>query len=459
MAADIAILGGGMAGFGAAHRLSKDGIRPILYEARAAIGGHTSTHVYDGFTFDEGPHISFTSNERIQELFARSVGGKYERLKAYVNNYWRGHWIKHPAQVNLHGLPEELVVACIADFVAASRIEKPEINNYEGWLYATFGRTFADTFPIEYTRKYHCTEARNLTTDWLGPRLYRPKLAEMLLGALRSEPLDVHYVDHFRYPAEGGFVTYLNAFLPMADIRCGHRVTKIDVKNKVLRFENGVSASYGSLVSSIPLPRLVPLIESAPEDVRAAAALLSCSQVVLVNVGLNREIDTRAQWTYFYDDDICFARLSFPGRFSRSLVPEGCGSIQAEVYFSEKWKPLTNRPEDWIEPTIDGLLKCGLVRDRAEIIHTSTIFAPFANVIFDHDRPRALETVHGYLDDVGVAYCGRYGDWGYIWTDQAFMSGERAATAALERRSQAGSTASGQSAHRQARVSRRTARS
>ena len=28
-------------------------------------------------------------------------------------------------------------------------------------------------------------------------------------------------------------------------------------------------------------------------------------------------------------------------------------------------------------------------------------------------------------------YCGRYGDWGYMWTDESFISGERAAEKAL----------------------------
>jgi hypothetical protein len=32
-----------------------------------------------------------------------------------------------------------------------------------------------------------------------------------------------------------------------------------------------------------------------------------------------------------------------------------------------------------------------------------------------------------------VGYCGRYGDWGYMWTDESYISGERAAEAALSR--------------------------
>jgi protoporphyrinogen oxidase len=431
-AKQIAILGSGMAGFGAAHKLHAAGRRGCLYEQRPTAGGHTSTHFYDdGFTFDEGPHISFTSDKRLQDLFSGNIGGKYEVMKAYVNNYWRGHWIKHPAQINLHGLPTDLIINCLKDFIAAGSVHDPVIDNYEDWLVASYGRTFAQTFPMEYTKKYHTTEAKNLTLDWLGPRLYRPTLDEVLLGALKPEPLDVHYVDHFRYPTRGGFVSYLRPFEPIVDLKCGYKVTSIDVTARTLSFANGETAPFAQIVSSIPLPTLLPMIKGAPKDVLDAAALLACTQVVLVNIGLNRPVDTRAQWTYFYDDDICFARLSFPPGFSPTMVPEGCGSIQAEVYFSAKYRPLTNKPEDWIEPVIDDLLKCGLVTDRSDVIHKSVIYAPFAQVIFDHDRPKALATVHGYLDEVGIRYCGRYGDWLYIWTDQAFKSGEAAAERAL----------------------------
>ena len=34
---------------------------------------------------------------------------------------------------------------------------------------------------------------------------------------------------------------------------------------------------------------------------------------------------------------------------------------------------------------------------------------------------------------MGIAYCGRYGDWAYIWTDESFMSGENAAEKVMRR--------------------------
>jgi len=57
----------------------------------------------------------------------------------------------------------------------------------------------------------------------------------------------------------------------------------------------------------------------------------------------------------------------------------------------------------------------------------------YANVIYDHDRAPALEVVHGYLDDVGIDYCGRYGNWDHAWTDEAFVSGEETASRVLDR--------------------------
>lgn len=433
---NIVIIGAGFAGFGASHQLREEGIEATIYEKRPVHGGHTSTHKYnDGYLFDEGPHISFTKNTRLQKLFAESIAGSYERLRASVNNYWQGHWIKHPAQVNLHGLPDDLVVGCIRDFMAATTAdEKPgHFANYEEWLLASFGETFARTFPATYTRKYHTTDACNLTTDWLGPRLYRPKIEEVLRGALVQATTDVHYVDHFRYPSEGGFVSYLNGFRERSRVECSSEIVEIDPKAKTVRTADGRAITYDALISSVPLPRLVPGIKGTPPDVLEAAAKLACTEVVLVNIGISKSHVRDDHWTYFYDEDIIFARLSYPSNFSSRVAPKDCSALQAEVYFSDKWKPRDKPPEAYIEPVIDGLLKAGLIEDRAQVNHTSTIVAPYANIIFDHDRPAALKTVHAYLDDVGVGYCGRFGDWGYIWTDQAFASGEKAARKALSK--------------------------
>src|SRR5262249_41428372 len=153
--------------------------------------------------------ISFTKEPRIQDLLAGYVDQKYESVQINLNNYWRGIRITHPAQLHLNVLPKDLTVEIIADFVKEHSIQR-DVKNYEDWLVASYGRKFAELFPMTYTRKYHLTNASNMSTDWLGPRMYRPSLEELLRGALAPWKPETHYITNFRYPSRGGFISYLH---------------------------------------------------------------------------------------------------------------------------------------------------------------------------------------------------------------------------------------------------------
>jgi protoporphyrinogen oxidase len=431
---DIMILGTGMAGCGAAYRLHTEGIIATVHDKAGAAGGLTSSvQDEDGLLFDMGPHISFTQDPRIQGLFAASVGQQYETVEVNLNNYWRGHWPKHPVQLHLHGLPDDVVIKVIEDFVREHQAAEPPINNYDDWLVASFGRTFAELFPGQYTRKYHTTTPANMTTDWLGPRLYRPSLAEVLRGALSPSAPQAHYITQFRYPTHGGFVSYLGKFLPLANIRLNSEAVAIDPRAREVRFADGQVAQYDALVSSVPLPELIRMVKGAPPDVVAASRRLACSTCVLVNIAVARRDLSSAHVTYFYDEDICFSRAHFPHMLSPNNAPPGLGGIQAEVYFSTKYKPLSGTPESYIEPVLHDLRRCGILRDSDHIISRKATLVQYANVIFDLERPAAVKTVHDFLTDVGIIYCGRHGEWAYLWTDESFRSGEQAAERALAR--------------------------
>ena len=107
---NILILGSGMAGLGAAHRLRSEGRKARVLDKNAYPGGHTTTHIRDGYVFDEGPHVSFTKNERIKKFFAEAINNDYLSIDAYIDNYWRGQYIRHPVITNMHGMPRDVVV-------------------------------------------------------------------------------------------------------------------------------------------------------------------------------------------------------------------------------------------------------------------------------------------------------------------------------------------------------------
>ena len=139
-------------------------------------------------------------------------------------------------QLHLHGLPEDVIVKVITDFVEERQAPERPVKNYADWLLASFGRTFAELFPMQYTRKYHLTTAENMSTDWLGPRIYRPSLEEVLRGALSPSAPHVHYITHFRYPSDGGFMSYLKKFVPLGNLKLNHELVSIDPRARQLTF-------------------------------------------------------------------------------------------------------------------------------------------------------------------------------------------------------------------------------
>jgi protoporphyrinogen oxidase len=428
----VIVLGSGMGALGAASHVVDTGLPVALYDANSYPGGHTATFsVGGGFLFDDGPHVSFTKDERIRDLLARNVDGAFEDVKARINNYWHGTWIPHPVQMHLHGLPTDLIVSIISDFVSARETGDGPVDNYEEWLRVAYGDTFAEAFPMVYGRKYHTTTMDRLTTDWLGPRMYRPSLDELLRGALGQGDAETHYVTSFRYPSHGGFQSYLQPMFERLDPRLGCRVTAVDPAQRTVGFADGTVVRYDRLISSIPLPDFVPMVSGAPDDVTAATQRLSFSSAVMVNLGVARDDISDAHISYVYDEDVIFPRLNFPHLLSPGNVPRGAGSIQAELYFSDRYHPLRVSPESLIDVVISDLVRIGVLRETDQILVREARLARYANVIYDHDRAAAVETIHGYLDDVGIAYCGRYGDWNHSWTDESYLSGEGAAEAAL----------------------------
>jgi protoporphyrinogen oxidase len=429
----IAVLGTGMAGLGAGYALESASLPFTCYDKNPYLGGHTRSFRYDnGLVFDEGGHISFTNNTHVKDVLAENIRGHFEERNLAIDNFWHGYRIRHPVQCNMRGLPAELVIKIIQDFVSMQGREPQGGPSYAHWLYETYGKTFAETFPMVYGLKYHTTTMDRLTTDWIGPRMYRASLEELLRGAIEGGVNGAHYVGRFRYPSAGGFVSYLEPFAERFMIKLNHRLVRLDPRQKMLYFDNGNQVLYDQVISSIPLPDLIPLIDGAPRNVLDCASKLAFTQAVLINIGVDRPDLSDTAITYFYDEDIIFSRINLPHMFSENNAPPGCGTIQAEIYFSDKYRPFMGTPNALIEPVITDLRRCGFIRDNDSIMLKQATLNRYANVIFDMDRPSAVATIHAFLDEVGVHYCGRYGNWDHAWTDEAFLSGEKAAQKAAD---------------------------
>ncbi|MCX6079907.1 MAG: FAD-dependent oxidoreductase [Chloroflexi bacterium] len=421
----ITILGAGLAGLSASQRLTRSGYQVNVYEKNSHTGGHAASHKVSGFTFDEGIHVSFTKRPDIQQLLAAGVGGKFFEYDALPTNYWYGTWANHPLQSNLYGLPVDVVEKCLIDFVKAREENIYEIRTYADWCYHNLGKTFSEEFIFRYTKKYWTTEAYQMSADWVSLRVFVPTLEEMIHGALMINETNHHYITQFRYPHQEGFSAYVNAVSAGQNVQFNRHLTEIDLKRRELTFATGEKTYYEILVSSLPLPELISLVKDAPSPIKEAASKLSCTSLTLVNVGVKRNYSfPNAHWGYFYDDNIIFPRASFPHRLSPNNVPDGCGSVQVEIYHS-KYRPLITK--DVLNRAIEDMVSTGLLLKDDQIILTQERYIPYANIVFDAERSANLAAVRQYLNDQGILCCGRFGEWEYFWSDESILSGWRVA--------------------------------
>ena len=414
----VYILGAGISGLGADYSLHKRGISSVVLEKDATFGGLCGNFEINGFRFDRFVHFSFSPNEEVNHLFSLSSPDMIRHIPNPYNIYKR-HWIKHPAQNNLYPLSEDEKHKIIEDFKERPlSIDINQVHSYEEWLRLQYGNYFAEHFSMVYTRKYWMCEAKDLETKWVGDRLYQPSLEEVVKGSQTSETPVTYYAKEMRYPAKGGFKAFLKVLADGADIRYNAEVVEIFPEEKKLRATTGEVYQYDRLISSLPLPEVLAMLRDVPEEVREAGNQLRCTCGYQVSVGLKTKNIPLYLWWYIYDEDILPARVYSPSLKSSDNAPEGCSSLQLEIY-CEKDK---YTKEELVAQSVGKLVTMGLIR-QADILFVDVRFEKYANVIFDHNIYKARRIVRDYLSSLGIETIGRFGEWGYLWSDQSLLSG------------------------------------
>lgn len=412
------ILGAGIAGISAAYHLKQKGENSVIFEKDNDWGGLCGFFEIDGFRFDRFVHFSFTKDEKIAELFAKSSPLYAHPPVSY--NYWRGCWLKHPAQNNLAPLPIEEKVKIIDSFVNRPRKDVAEISDYAEWLRVQYGDYFAENFPFAYTRKYWGVEAKQLETKWVGNRLHVSPLPEVLRGAFAEQQENFYYTQFMNYPKKGGFRSIMNECRKGLDIRLNKKAVRIDTAAKQVEFADGTVEKYDNLISSLPLPEIIKMISDVPENVQNASKQLRWTCGYQVSLGFNRPDVAKYLWFYIYDEDVPPARVYSPNLKSPDNVPEGYSSLQAEVFFANDAKIADK--DEVLRQTVSKLKEICQFND-SDVVVKDIRFEPYANIIFTPEIYESRKVVREWLQAQGIKTIGRFGEWDYLWSHQAFESG------------------------------------
>lgn len=413
------ILGAGIAGISAGYHLKQKGIDSVIYEKDKDWGGLCGNFTIDGFRFDRFVHFSFATDENDKSLFAASTG-MIEHIP-FPSNYYKGFWLRHPAQNNLAPLPIQEKVDIITDFVNRPQKDISNIVTYDEWLRVQYGNYFAEHFPFVYTKKYWGVSADKLETKWVGVRMYTPDLRQVLQGSYSTQDECFYFAKKMLYPKKGGFKSILNKCREGLDIKLNHKVIEINAQDKIITFANGNSITYERLISTLPLPEIINMLPDVPQEIKQAVDDLHWTCGYQVSLGFNRPDIAKYLWFYIYDQDILSARVYSPSLKSSDNVPEGCSSLQAEIFFDCKAKILDKK--EVLENTISKFIEMGLFK-KEDLIVQDIRFEPYANITFVPSIYKNRQIIIDYLKTLGIESIGRFGKWDYKWTHQAFADGK-----------------------------------
>ncbi len=412
------ILGSGISGISAGYHLKKTGEEVVIYEKDNDWGGLCAYFSIDGFRFDKFVHFTFSDDEYINKIFEES-SPTYAH-PSVSSNYYKGYWLKHPAQDNIAPLPVEEKVKIVKGFINRASKTVEEIENYEEWLRVQYGDYFAEKFPMVYTKKYWGLEAKYLETKWVGNRMHSPDIEDVLRGSYETQNKNFYYTSNMKYPQKGGFRSILNKCREGLDIRFNKEVVQIDTISKTVTFKDGTSANYTRLISSLPLPEIVKMVKNCPVEVQNCANNLHNTCGYMVSLGFNNPDVPKYLWFYIYDEEIIASRVYSPSRESLDNVPNGCSSLQAEIFFDCKAEIPSK--EEVMQNTICKLMSMNLFKED-EIVVKDIRFEKYANITFDKDIYKNRKVVLDYLQSENIESIGRFGRWEYYWTHQAFKSG------------------------------------
>lgn len=414
---EVLILGAGIAGISACYHARQAGFEATCFEAQATAGGLVANFEIDGFRFDNAVHLSFSKDDYVNSLFLKTP---YITHTPSPYCFDDSYWLKHPVQNNLYPLPVAHKIACIESFVARP---DGEVNNYEQWLIQQYGVEIAQRYPLRYTEKYWGLPASALSISWIGDRMRRAALKEILQGAFEQRQDQHYYASQMRYPQSGGYFAFIKPMLDSLPVKTLKKAVSIDLVQKSVQFADGTIEKYRYLINTLPLPVLCQLIKDCPTEIQQAASSLLWTRVDLISVGFSGVTVPPYLWFYIYDETQRAARAYSPSMKSADNAPKGCSSLQFEIYSLSR----SNAPDpEVLIANVKQSLSEMKIASPEQILFCHHKQLPFGNVVFDLGMEQRREKVLQYLQQQSILTAGRFGCWDYYWSDQSFLSGQQA---------------------------------
>lgn len=413
----IVVLGAGLAGLSFAYEATRLGHSVTLVEKEAEAGGLLRSEEVNGYVFDTGgSHVIFSKYPERVKFLTRILNGNIVRNRRDARIFYNGTLVKYPFENGLYALPAEKRYKALKD-ILERYIEyrcggSRSVENFEEWLYATFGETIASEYLVPYNRKLWKRDLKQISLDWVGNRVPQPPLDDVIRSAVGIPTEGYLHQLFFYYPRSGGIQSLADAFKarvegsPLSSLVLGKEVVKVDPYEGEVVLSDGSAVRGDRIVSTIPLPELYRAL--------GLRLNLDYNSLVVVGVGVKDARLPRVHWIYFPNEDIVFHRLAILSNYSPYMSPKGSATLVAEI---------TLRPgetfdeEKVVNATLDGLEAAGLLRGRGSVEVVRAWYWRYAYIVYDHNYSRRVREAKERLRRLGISLIGRFGLWEYMNMD------------------------------------------
>lgn len=423
--AQVVILGAGLTGLSTAYHFEKNNFFDFkIFEKEASLGGLARSVKLDGFTFDYTGHLLHSNNHYFDQILEECLPQderNHIARKSFV--YTHDTFVPYPIQMNLYGLPPEIITECICGFAKRKHfLHNPQ--TFRDWVLKYFGTGLAKHFFFPYNSKLLCTHHADIHPSWTDRFVPKTTMKNLFDGLACQESTNVGYNHHFIYPKQGGiqhFVDNLRKKIK-SPIKTNCSASSIDLKNKRVIFENGTSEKYETLITTMPLDTLLQSLEAPTSNhLPDIHKNLRCTSVLNYNIGFTPADFTDKHWIYIPERKYPFYRVGFWSNFSKHMAPTHCSSIYGEF----SYLPHQAEQAQFLERMlIDETCEIFGI-NKNQIVTEKSLFLRHAYVVYDAWRANNLTQLHKTLQNYSIHSIGRYGEWKYSSMQEAILDGKQ----------------------------------
>jgi protoporphyrinogen oxidase len=437
----VVIIGAGPAGLAAGYEFLRRGVSPIILERAGMVGGISRTESYRNYNFDIGGHRFFSKDAEINRIWQEMLGPDFLKVNRLSRIYYQGKFFNYPlrplnALINL-GPVESLLV--FLSYCRARLYPLPEENNFEQWVINRFGERLYRKFFKTYTEKVWGIPCSEIRADWAAQRIKGLSLFVAVANALFGGQQSKSLIEQFSYPKLGPGMMWQRF---RERIEAGGGEVKLHSEVAAIRHENlritALEYSNGEItaqlqaqhyISSMPIPRLVQLLEpQPPAEILQSADGLAYRAFIIVVLIIDNPTLFPDQWLYVHSPRVQVGRIQNFKNWSRFMVPDQSKTSIGMEYFCDEndqtWKMTDN---ELVAMAIREIEEMGLSR-ASGVADSYVVRQPNAYPVYDSTYKQNLLTIRNYLHNFSnLQTIGRSGMHRYNNMDHSMQTGILAA--------------------------------